>query len=77
MKRIVLVKYTLEVPVDMTGWDEDQISFDLEENSCLATHNAGSSFKKIMEEHDKNNTCWACSLQCKAEVIDLDFNKLN
>lgn len=66
----VLVQATIELEVEFAdGWTNDQIQFDVEENSCINTHSTGASFLKQMEQHDEAGTCWACAMQCKMKVL--------
>ncbi len=71
-KKTVLVRYTLEFPVTFEDWEDDRIQFDVEENSCLGTHNAGSQFHDHYIKY-KQGYCWACALNCKGEIIDWNY----
>ena len=37
--------------------------FDIEENHCAGTGIVSSTLEKLIKYHDKNNTCWDCSLE--------------
>ena len=71
MKKIT-VKCTIEVPIEVKDdyYTEDFTpEFDIEENHCPGTGLVGAAIDKIIEEHNKNSTCWACSLNGKCEII--------
>ena len=73
--RTVLVCYTIELPVTFEGWDDHQIQFGIEENSCLGTHQASIAFDNHLEKYetgDKQGYCWACALNCEAKIIKWD-----
>lgn len=64
---IYRVRCTLEIDVDMAGYDNPE--FVIEDNSCPATGPVWAALSKVIEDHDEKNTCWACALNGKNEII--------
>lgn len=71
MKRIMVeIKLIVPVEVEDDYYNDDFTpEFDIEESHCPGTGVVWLALSKIIEEHDKNNTCWACALEGKNKII--------
>lgn len=67
--KIIHVKCTLIVPVEVPDNEEYDEVFDIEENHCPGTGLVGVAIDKIIKECDKNGFCWGCNLNGKCEII--------
>jgi len=67
--KIAKVKCTLIVEVEFPDdWTEEQIRFDVEDNSCPGTHAVRAAIKKAIEHGEENGVCWACNLKGTNEL---------
>lgn len=67
----LLVKCTLIVPVEVPDDPDYNVHFDIEENHCPGTGFVGAEIDKIMSDADKKSICWACNLQGKNEILEM------
>jgi hypothetical protein len=69
--RTITVRCTYEIVVEVPDDVEDGYSaqFDIEESHCPGTGRVGAAFDALYKRHEKANTCWACSLNGKSEII--------
>lgn len=68
MKKI-LVKCTIEIPVEVPEDDNYDMYFDIEDNHCPGTGIVGTAIEKVIKDGKENNWCWACALNGKNEII--------
>jgi hypothetical protein len=70
--KTIRVKCTFIIPVDVPDDyynDDFTPEFDIEENHCPGTGIVGAALDKLIEEHNKSSTCWACSVGGKCEIV--------
>ncbi len=75
MKRQLLVKVTFEIPIE---WEhsplyctDDHIKFCIEDNGCPGTGIVGLAIESLMELHESQSTCWACSVKGVNEILSI------
>lgn len=69
----VKVRCTFEIEVEVpVEWDDVSIKNLIEDTGCPGTGLVDVKLQEIIEEHDKNNTCWACALRGTNEVISIE-----
>ena len=69
-EKTILVECRYVIPVRVPAdWDEEQIRFVIEENSCPGTSWVARAFHEIEEQYDKEGYCWACSYAGANRVI--------
>jgi len=70
MKKIK-VKVEFIIEVEIPDNDDYNPYFDIEENHCAGTGIVGSTLESLISYHDKNDTCWACSLEeSKCTIVE-------
>jgi hypothetical protein len=74
--RKVKVRCTFTIVVDVPVWATEESEynpyFDLEENHCPGTGIVGSALDAHIARHEAASTCWACALQGKNEILEID-----
>lgn len=76
--KTVKVKCTLMVDVEVPDdWDWAQTRFEIEDNSCPASHAVGSVIKKAIMHGEENSVCWACNLQGDNKLIGVPGHASN
>lgn len=68
-KKTIVVRCTIDVPVEIPDSEDYDAYFDIEENHCPGTGLVGSAIEALMERHHETNTCWACAVNGKCEII--------
>lgn len=69
MPRTLYVKCTVVVPVEVPDDPAYNAQFDLVENHCPGTGLVGAALAALIEKHDAESTCWACSLDGECEIV--------
>jgi hypothetical protein len=59
MKKII-VRCTLEIPVEVPDDEDYDMFFDIEENHCPGTGLVGAALKRHIEDCEEKNVCWGC-----------------
>lgn len=69
--RTIIVKCTLEVPVEVPDTEEYAgiETFDIEENHCPGTGLVGAAIDALIKKHDAQGTCWACAVKGECEIL--------
>lgn len=68
-KKIIMVKCTFILPVEVPSNASYNEVFDIEENHCPGTGFVGGALDELMEKHRKGNTCWACAVGGECEIL--------
>lgn len=71
--KTILVRCTVDVPVQVPDNEEYDVNFDIEENHCPGTGLVGAAIDALIKKHDEESTCWACSLNGSNTIIDYDL----
>lgn len=72
MAQEIKVKCTFTIPIQVPDDyynDEFTPEFDLEDNHCPGTGLVGAAIDNLIKKHDTQNTCWACSVGGKCEIV--------
>lgn len=67
--KIIKVKCTFTIPIEVPDDPEYDEMFDIEENHCPGTGLVGSAIDAHIKKHDEQNTCWACALGGTNEIV--------
>ncbi len=70
MKRTILVKCTLIVPVSVPDDADYDATFDIEENHCPGTGLVGTAIDKVRKVCNQAGTCWACVFKGKNQIVE-------
>lgn len=65
----ILVRCTIYVPVEVPDNPDYDMYFDIEDNHCPGTGLVGAALENLIEESNKNSTCWACP-HGKNEIVN-------
>ncbi len=75
MSRKILVRCTYGIEVEIPDDPDYDPHFDIEENHCPWTGRVGAAFDAAYEKASATNTCWACALNGKNEIVaDREIN---
>ena len=67
--RIIQVRCTYVLPVEVPDASDYDAYFDIEENHCPGTGLVGAALEEHMKSHEKRSTCWACALGGTCEIV--------
>jgi hypothetical protein len=75
MKVKVLCSYV--ITVDLPERMRDSVHFYVEDNHCPGTVEMGSEIERIMKEQEKKSCCWACAVNGKCKILEIDGQAVN
>ena len=67
--KTIMVQCSFTIPVEVPDNDDYDAFFDIEENHCPGTGIVGGALMEHIKKHDESNTCWACALNGKNEIV--------